>query len=68
MDQNLSFREIATLAAVIAVTVVLALVVRGLVSRRPTAAAPARHILDERYAKGDVDRDEHEQKRRDLGR
>ncbi|MDP9456066.1 MAG: hypothetical protein CYG60_23150 [Actinobacteria bacterium] len=41
--------------------------IRRLVSGRP-AANPARYILDERYARGEVDRDEYERKRRDLQR
>ena len=65
MNRSLVFWEITTLVVLVAVIVVVALAIRRLV-RRP-AANPARYVLDERYARGEVDRDEYKQKRRDLG-
>ena len=65
MNRSLVFWEITTLVVLVAVIVVVALAIRRLV-RRP--ADPARYILDERYARGEVERDEYKQKRRDLGR
>lgn len=35
---------------------------------RGTTASSARDILDQRYARGEIGRDEYEQKRRDLQR
>ena len=67
MNRSLVFWEITTLVVLVAVIVVFVLVVRGLVYRKP-ATTPARCILDERYARGEVDREEYEQKRRDLRR
>lgn len=52
-------------ALVILVIVVLA---KSLLSRSKSERPPktARQILDERYARGDIDRDEFEQKKRDM--
>ena len=66
MNRRLVFWEITTLVVLVAVLVVVALAIRRLV-RRP-AADPARYILDERYERSEIDRDEYEQKRRDLRR
>ena len=69
LNKSLVFWEITTLAVMVVVIVVLAVMVWRVVSRRrPTAAIPAHSILDERYARGEIDRDEYEQKRRDLRR
>ncbi len=57
INSSLVFWEVATLVVLAAVIAVSALVIRRLVSGRP-AATPARYILDERYARGEVDRDE----------
>jgi len=41
-------------------------VIRAVTARRSADRKSAREILDERYARGEIDRDELQQKRRDL--
>ena len=67
MNRSLVFWELATFVILVTAIVVVALVVRRLAASRP-AASPARHIVDERYARGEIGREEYEQKRRDLRR
>lgn len=54
----------------IVLIVVLVLVLRAAVGTGPsqggTPQRNAREILDERYARGEIDQDEYERKRRDL--
>ena len=67
MNWTVVFWELATFVILVTAIVVVALVVRRLAASRP-AADPARHIVDERYARGEIGREEYEQKRRDLRR
>ena len=66
INSSLVFWEVATLTVAAAVVVVAALVVRRLV--KGNAADPARRVLDDRYARGEIGRDEYGQKRRDSRR
>lgn len=47
------------------VFLIVLLALQRLVQGKPNALG-ARHILDERYARGDIDREEYVRKRRDL--
>jgi putative membrane protein len=62
------FIGILMLAAVVAVIVAGILVLRHFwhVGERGTASGQARAILDERYARGEIDREEYLRRRRDL--
>ena len=62
---SLIFWELVMLAVVVVVLLLLAMLVKRLLWNG--AANSARRVLDERYARGEIDRDEYERKRRDLG-
>ena len=66
MNRSLVFWELATFVVLVTAIVVVALVVKRLVAGN--SANSARHIVDERYARGEIGREEYEQKRRDLRR
>lgn len=58
--------SLLSLVVIIVVVIVLARILGG--SHRPHLQnSPARTILEERYAKGEIDRDEYLQKKQDLG-
>ena len=57
--------SLASLLVIIAIVVVLARVLGG--HRPHLHNTSARAILEERYAKGEIDRDEYLQKKQDLG-
>ena len=67
MNRSLVFWELATFVVLVTAIVVVALVVRRLAASS-SAADPARHFVDERYARGEIGREEYEQKKHDLQR
>ena len=67
VNSSLVFWEVATLAVVAFLIVFLVLAVRFLVRANRDGGSGSRGILDERYASGEIDRGEYEQKRWDLG-
>ncbi len=58
--------SLVSLAIIIAVVIVLARILGGSHRAHPHMSS-ARAILEERYAKGEIDRDEYLQKKQDLG-
>ena len=52
---------------VVLVLVLRAVILPGTGQNGGRSGKTAREVLDERYARGEIDKDEYEQKRRDLG-
>ena len=48
------------------ILVFVVMLVRAIAGGFPSSGKSARQVLDERFARGEIDRDELEQKRRDL--